>query len=160
MQSLSEIDTTSKRASKAAGFSWGVSEEIGKAIRSLRLHRDGKGQNIQWRYQCCVPGTGRYLPMPQKKVLIGGTHHMKHQRKIPGSQIPWSNPNHFTISYWIKTNPATGHWRSIFRWGNDGSRRSPAAWLYCCRHSYKYHFRVRTERCCGTKKEKGSEETS
>ena len=88
----------------------------GKAIRSLRLHRDGKGQNIQWRYQCCVPGTGRYLPMPQKKVLIGGTHHMKHQRKIPGSQIPWSNPNHFTISYWIKTNPATGHWRSIFRW--------------------------------------------
>ena len=37
MQSLSEIDTTSKRASKAAGFSWGVAEEIGKAIRSLEL---------------------------------------------------------------------------------------------------------------------------
>ena len=37
MQSLSEIDTTSKRASKAAGYSWGISEEIGKAIRSLEL---------------------------------------------------------------------------------------------------------------------------
>ena len=37
MQSLSEIDTTSKRASKAAGFSWGVAEEIGKAVRSLEL---------------------------------------------------------------------------------------------------------------------------
>ena len=37
MQSFSEIDTTSKRASKAAGFSWGVAEEIGKAIRSLEL---------------------------------------------------------------------------------------------------------------------------
>ena len=37
MQSLSEIDTTSKRASKAAGFSWGVAEEIGKAIMSLEL---------------------------------------------------------------------------------------------------------------------------
>ena len=37
MQSLSEIDTTSKRASRAAGFSWGVAEEIGKAIRSLEL---------------------------------------------------------------------------------------------------------------------------
>jgi hypothetical protein len=37
MKSLSEIDTTSKRASKAAGFSWGISEEIGKAIRSLEL---------------------------------------------------------------------------------------------------------------------------
>ena len=37
MQSLSEIDTTSKRASKAAGFSWGIAEEIGKAIRSVEL---------------------------------------------------------------------------------------------------------------------------
>ena len=37
MQSLSEIDTTSKRAAKAAGFSWGIAEEIGKSIRSLEL---------------------------------------------------------------------------------------------------------------------------
>ena len=37
MRSLSEIDITSKRASKAAGFSWGVSEEIGKAVRNLEL---------------------------------------------------------------------------------------------------------------------------
>ena len=37
MKSLSEIDTTSKRASKAAGFSWGIAEEIGKAIRNLEL---------------------------------------------------------------------------------------------------------------------------
>ena len=37
MQSLSEIDTTSKRASKACGFSWGIAEEIGKAIKSLEL---------------------------------------------------------------------------------------------------------------------------
>jgi hypothetical protein len=37
MQSLSEIDITSKRASKAAGFSWGIAEEIGKAVRSLEL---------------------------------------------------------------------------------------------------------------------------
>ena len=37
MKSLSEIDTTSKRASKAVGFSWGVAEEIGKSIRILEL---------------------------------------------------------------------------------------------------------------------------
>ena len=37
MKSLSEIDTTSKRASKAAGFSWGVAEEVGKSIRLLEL---------------------------------------------------------------------------------------------------------------------------
>jgi hypothetical protein len=37
MHSFSEIDTTSMRASKAAGYSWGISEEIGKAIRNLEL---------------------------------------------------------------------------------------------------------------------------
>ncbi len=37
MKSLSEIDTTSKRASKAIGFSWGVAEEIGKSVRLLEL---------------------------------------------------------------------------------------------------------------------------
>ena len=37
MHSFSEIATTSKRASKAAGFSWGIAEEIGKSIRSLEL---------------------------------------------------------------------------------------------------------------------------
>ena len=37
MKSLSEIDTTSKRAAKGAGFSWGVSEEIGKNMRLLEL---------------------------------------------------------------------------------------------------------------------------
>ena len=37
MRSLSEIETTSKRASRAAGFSWGISEEVGKSIRLLEL---------------------------------------------------------------------------------------------------------------------------
>jgi len=37
MKSLSEIETTSKRASKAIGYSWGVAEEIAKGIRLLEL---------------------------------------------------------------------------------------------------------------------------
>ena len=37
MYSLSEIETISKRASKAAGYSWGMAEEIGKATSSLEL---------------------------------------------------------------------------------------------------------------------------
>ena len=37
MRSLSEIDTTSKRASKAAGYSWGISEEVGKNVRMLEM---------------------------------------------------------------------------------------------------------------------------
>ena len=37
MRSLSEIDTVSKRSSRAAGYSWGISEEIGKNIRLLEI---------------------------------------------------------------------------------------------------------------------------
>ena len=38
MKSLSEIETTSKRASRAVGFSWGVAEEVGKSIRLLEFY--------------------------------------------------------------------------------------------------------------------------
>ena len=37
MKSLSEIDTVSKRSTKAAGFSWGIAEEVGKNVRLLEL---------------------------------------------------------------------------------------------------------------------------
>jgi hypothetical protein len=37
MKSLSEIETISKRASRAVGFSWGEAEEIAKGIRILEL---------------------------------------------------------------------------------------------------------------------------
>ena len=38
MKSLSEIETTSKRATRAVGFSWGVAEEVGKNMRLLELY--------------------------------------------------------------------------------------------------------------------------
>ena len=37
MKSLSEIETTSKRASRAMGFSWGIAEEVAKGIRLLEF---------------------------------------------------------------------------------------------------------------------------
>ena len=37
MRSFSEIEVTTKKASKAIGFSWGVSEEVGKNIRLLEM---------------------------------------------------------------------------------------------------------------------------
>jgi hypothetical protein len=37
MRSYSEIDTAAKRATKGIGFSWGVSEEVGKNIRLLEM---------------------------------------------------------------------------------------------------------------------------
>ena len=37
MKSLSEIETVSKRSSRAAGYSWGVAEEVGKNTRMLEM---------------------------------------------------------------------------------------------------------------------------
>ena len=37
MKSLSEIETIVKRASRAAGYSWGIAEEVGKSIRLSEL---------------------------------------------------------------------------------------------------------------------------
>ena len=37
MRSLSEIETAVRRASRAVGYSWGNSEEVGKSIRQLEL---------------------------------------------------------------------------------------------------------------------------
>ena len=37
MKSLSEIDTVSKRSSRAAGYSWGLAEEVGKNVRLLEF---------------------------------------------------------------------------------------------------------------------------
>ena len=37
MKSLSEIETVAKRASRATGYSWGISEEVGKNIRLLEM---------------------------------------------------------------------------------------------------------------------------
>ena len=51
MKSLSEIETTSKRASRAAGFSWDVAEEIGKCIRLLELFGLPGIKNLNQYYQ-------------------------------------------------------------------------------------------------------------
>ena len=51
MKSLSEIETTSKRASKAVGFSWGESEEVGKCIRLLELFGFPGIKNLNQYYE-------------------------------------------------------------------------------------------------------------
>ena len=38
MKTLSEIDTTSKRATRGVGFPWGIAEEVGKNMRLLELY--------------------------------------------------------------------------------------------------------------------------
>ena len=51
MKSLSEIETTSKRASRAIGFSWGASEEVAKGIRLLELFGLPGIQNLNKYYK-------------------------------------------------------------------------------------------------------------
>tara|TARA_B100000900_G_scaffold379890_1_gene365133 strand:+ start:922 stop:1533 length:612 start_codon:yes stop_codon:yes gene_type:complete len=51
MKSLSEIETTSKRASKAVGFSWGVAEEVAKGVRLLELFGFPGIQNLNQYYK-------------------------------------------------------------------------------------------------------------
>ena len=51
MKSFSEIETTSKRASRAAGFSWGIAEEVGKSIRLLELFGFPGIKNLNQYYQ-------------------------------------------------------------------------------------------------------------
>ena len=51
MKSFSEIETTTKRASRAAGYSWGIAEEVGKSIRLLVLYGFPGIKNLNQYYQ-------------------------------------------------------------------------------------------------------------
>ena len=51
MKSLSEIDTVSKRASRATGFDWGVAEEVGKNIRMLEMLGLAGIKNLNYYYK-------------------------------------------------------------------------------------------------------------
>ena len=51
MRSLSEIETTVKRASRAIGYSWGIAEEISKSIRLLELFGLPGIKNINQYYE-------------------------------------------------------------------------------------------------------------
>ena len=46
MQSTSEINTVSKRAARAAGYSWGVAEEVGKCISSIEMYGISGVENL------------------------------------------------------------------------------------------------------------------
>ena len=46
MRTSSEIETTSKRAARAAGFTWGIAEEVGKCIKNLELSKISGLENL------------------------------------------------------------------------------------------------------------------
>ena len=51
MKSLSEIETVSKRSTKAAGFSWGIAEEVGKNTRMLETFGLSGIKNLNYYFQ-------------------------------------------------------------------------------------------------------------
>ena len=53
MKSFSEIETTSKRAAKSIGFSWGISEEVGKNMRLLELFGLSGIKNLNQYFKEC-----------------------------------------------------------------------------------------------------------
>ena len=66
MRSLSEIETTSKRASRAVGFSWGVAEEIAKGIRLLELFGLPGIQHLNQYYKYINKNKFQNLPIINK----------------------------------------------------------------------------------------------
>ena len=46
MRTSSEIETISKRATRAAGFTWGIAEEVGKCIKNLELLKISGLENL------------------------------------------------------------------------------------------------------------------
>ena len=51
MKSLSEIETIAKRSTRAAGFSWGIAEEVGKNIRMLEMFGIGGIKNLNYYFR-------------------------------------------------------------------------------------------------------------
>ena len=75
MRSSSEIITVSKRATKAAGYSWGVAEEVGKNIDVLELIGIAGIQNLK-----------SYLSNIKTKTPIG-PNGIKSQNKINNESL-------------------------------------------------------------------------
>ena len=75
MRSSSEIITVSKRATKAAGYSWGVAEEVGKNIDVLELIGIAGIENLK-----------SYLSVIKTKTPIG-PNGIKSQNKIDNESL-------------------------------------------------------------------------
>ncbi len=69
MRSFSEIDTAVKRASKGIGFSWGISEEVGKNIRLLEMFGLPGLKNLNQYYKILKEKKFQNLTLVSKENL-------------------------------------------------------------------------------------------
>ena len=74
MKSSSEIDTVSKRATKASGFSWGIAEEVGKNIKTLELFGIGYSwggfESLALQQEFRELGNRNFLRLPKDEHLV------------------------------------------------------------------------------------------
>ena len=70
MKSLSEIETVSKRSSRAAGFTWGVAEEVGKNIRMLEMFGLAGIKNLNYYFKVKANKNFEKLNLIKKKNKI------------------------------------------------------------------------------------------
>jgi hypothetical protein len=75
MRSSSEIETISKRATKAAGFPWGIAEEVGKNIKNLELLSIAGIENLNL-----------YLHLAKSRILYGPKK-ILNQNKLDGKSF-------------------------------------------------------------------------
>ena len=102
MKSLSEIETTSKRASRAVGFSWGECEEIGKSVRLLELFglagikslnqyynsiTDGKFENLNLISKNNNSGKYPYCPIKLGVGFLDQVRAIEKKKKIKFSKV-------------------------------------------------------------------------
>ncbi|MDC3171627.1 DUF3726 domain-containing protein [Pelagibacteraceae bacterium] len=113
MRTSSEIETISKRATRAAGFPWGIAEEIGKNIKTLELLsltgienlnlylRSVKGKQVHGPKEICANNnleSAAYCPFYTGSALLDSANKVEeisnltfHSVNFPILLIPFLN---------------------------------------------------------------------
>ena len=113
MRTSSEIETISKRATRAAGFPWGIAEEIGKNIKTLELLsltgienlnlylRSVKGKQVHGPKEICADNSlesAAYCPFYTGSALLDSANKVEeisnltyHSVNFPILLIPFLN---------------------------------------------------------------------
>jgi len=69
--SLNEVESLAKRAARGGGYSWGLAEEAGKAVRSVCVHGlDGVGQLAALLQTSFAESIDKHRPQPDAAVNI------------------------------------------------------------------------------------------
>ena len=104
MKSLSEIETTVKRATKASGYSWGVAEETAKCVRLLESfglpgikhinkyffqRKENSFQNLNLILEKNPPSTKPYCPIILGVSFLDQSKSLEFLKKIELNNVAY-----------------------------------------------------------------------